>query len=179
MKIKKLLKLGFILLFFLSFISSFNSISWAAKHPTEACWDVAGCDQACGPLSCQDTGCEFNYPYGCIPAQSGGNAVDIGRDFMVGFSGISGRSGFNNISSFVSSILPNVYIIAGIILLFLIIGAGFAIMSSTDDPQKKGQGGKALTAAIVGFLIIFASYWIIQIIEKITGVPILINKIGI
>lgn len=170
MKIKKL----FIVLFL-------AAVFFLIPNKIYACQTLVDCEAACttGGICISTPGCPGAIPYTCQATGSKKDNVNIGRDFKVGTSPILSKHGYENLSSIFSSILPNIYIIAGIILLFLIIGAGFAIMSSTDDPQKKGQGSKALTAAIVGFLIIFASYWIIQIIEKITGVPILINKIGI
>ena len=48
----------------------------------------------------------------------------------------------------------------------MITGAG------QDNPQKVGQGKTAVTAALIGFIIVFISYWLVQIIERITGVNI-------
>ena len=42
----------------------------------------------------------------------------------------------------------------------------------TVDPKKLSQGQKAITSAVIGFLIIFASYWIIKLVEVITGLNI-------
>ena len=42
-----------------------------------------------------------------------------------------------------------------------------------DNPEKAKKGKQAITAALIGFMIIFCSYWIIKIIEIITGVSIL------
>jgi len=99
-------------------------------------------------------------------------AVNIGEAFKFGNQGIGQKSGYENIGSFISKILPNIYVVAGLILLFLLIGGGFAIISGAGNPDKQSQGSKAITAAVVGFIIIFASFWIIQIIEQITGIKI-------
>lgn len=99
--------------------------------------------------------------------------VDIGDAFRLGNEGIGGKTGYSNIGEFISAILPNVYVIAGLFLFILFIAGGFVIMTSGDNPEKKAKGNKALTAAVIGFIIIFTSYWIIQIIEYITGVAIL------
>jgi uncharacterized membrane protein (Fun14 family) len=47
------------------------------------------------------------------------------------------------------------------------------IISSGGNAKNVESGRNQLTGAIIGFLVIFAAYWIIQIIEKLTGVPIL------
>ncbi len=102
-------------------------------------------------------------------------AIDIGEAFKIGDKGITdpSRPEFQSIGAFLTAILPNIYIISGVILFILFIGAGFAIMTSSNDPEKQNKGMQALAASLIGFIIIFVSYWIIQIIEILTGVPIL------
>ena len=98
--------------------------------------------------------------------------VDIGQAFQLGGEGIGTKSGYESVGSFLSGILPNVYIIAGLILFFLILMGGYGLLAAGDDPEKLKQSSKTFTAAIGGFLIIFVSYWIIQIIEVLTGIAI-------
>jgi hypothetical protein len=104
--------------------------------------------------------------------------VSIG-DYFDTPIGSSGPGGVG-IADLVSIILSNAIVIAGIIMLFLMIFGGISVIASAgqDDPQKAAQGKKAVTAAVIGFIIIFISYWIVQIIETITGVQIL-NPPGI
>ncbi|MBI3290137.1 hypothetical protein HYZ78_01945 [Candidatus Microgenomates bacterium] len=85
------------------------------------------------------------------------------------------KTPFADFGSLVSVVVSNLYVIAGIVILFLIIFGGFGIISGagSGDQQKTAQGKQALTSAIIGFLIIFTSYWIIQLIELITGLSIL------
>ncbi len=81
---------------------------------------------------------------------------------------------FPTVGKLISTLLPNIYILAGLLLFLLLIFGGFGIIMGAggDDPKKTGQGKQAVTAALIGFLIIFVSYWIIQIIEVLTGVNI-------
>lgn len=81
---------------------------------------------------------------------------------------------FPSITDIISkSLLPNALLLAGIILLFILVGGGFTVISSAGNPDKTQKGSQAITGAIIGFVVIFAAYWIIQIIEVITGVKIL------
>ena len=43
-----------------------------------------------------------------------------------------------------------------------------------NDPQKAEQAKKTLTSALIGFIIVFASYWIVKLVATIVGVPNLI-----
>ncbi len=83
-----------------------------------------------------------------------------------------GPSAYTSIGSLISTILPNIYVIAGIILFFLMVGGGLMVVVSAgkDDPEGTAKGRKAVTSALIGFLIIFASYWIMQIIQTVTGI---------
>jgi hypothetical protein len=80
--------------------------------------------------------------------------------------------GETSLYSLISRVLPNAYIIAGIILFIYISAGGFMIISSAGNPEAAKNGQKIVTNAIIGFIVLFASYWLIQIIEVITGVKI-------
>lgn len=88
-----------------------------------------------------------------------------------GQEGSSGR-GFADL---VSIVLSNAIVIAGIILLFLLVFGGISMIvgAGQSNPEKTAQGKKAATSAIVGFAIIFTTYWIIEIVGKIAGFNIL------
>ena len=75
----------------------------------------------------------------------------------------------------VSIILSNALVIAGIIFFFLILFGGISIIAGAgqDDPGRTARGKQTVTAAVIGFIIIFAAYWIIKIIEFATGLNIL------
>ena len=97
-------------------------------------------------------------------------------DIKDAFYGTDGENPIKDIDSpydFISSILPNIYIISGIILLVYLVFGGFIMVTSAGVPDEAAKGQKIITNAIMGFVIIFASYWIIQIIEIITGITIL------
>jgi len=105
-------------------------------------------------------------------------ALDIGEEFKLKEKGIAETPGYGSIGEFISAILPNVYIIASLILFLLLIAGGFVIITSGDNPEQKGKGGKAVTSAVIGFIIIFVSFWIIKLIEFITGVEIFNPQLG-
>jgi len=84
---------------------------------------------------------------------------------------------FPDLGTIISTILPNLYILAGIILFFLIIFGGFTIVSSGGNPEQTQKGQQTLTGARIGFVIIFASYWIVELIQYLTGIQILNSTI--
>jgi hypothetical protein len=84
---------------------------------------------------------------------------------------------FPTVSSLVNVILPNVYILAGVLFFILLIFGGLGVIMGAggSDPKKTEQGRQAVTMAIIGFGLIFISFWIVQIIGAITGVEFFNN----
>jgi len=80
---------------------------------------------------------------------------------------------FTDIGSVFSALLPYFYLIAGLILFGAIIISGFKFLFSAGDPKKTAEAKGCLTNAIIGFLVIFLSYWLIQIIQVIFHLNIL------
>jgi len=102
--------------------------------------------------------------------------VDIGQETKINpTQGISDPPQFQTVGGLISAILPNLYVAAGLILLFFLIFGGVMVIlgAGKGESQQAEQGKKIITRTIIGFLIIFLSYWIIRIIEIITGVKIL------
>jgi len=79
------------------------------------------------------------------------------------------------IGGIISVLLPWLMIIAGLTLFTMLISGGFILMTTGNNPDNAEKGKTRLTAAILGFIIIFSSYWIIQIMEIILGITILGN----
>ena len=102
-------------------------------------------------------------------------AVQIGEQWFLKQGqkiGDQSATQFQSVGNLVSVILFNVYIAAGILLFILLLFGGISIIlgAGSGDPKKTGQGQKAIVAALSGFLVIFASYWIIQLIAYVTGI---------
>ncbi len=78
------------------------------------------------------------------------------------------------IGSLISTLITAALVLAGVIMLFLFVIGGIGIIAGagSDNPEGVAKGRKAVTSALIGFIIIVAAYWIIQIIETITGIPI-------
>jgi hypothetical protein len=89
------------------------------------------------------------------------------------FQGSSASSEYSGVGSLINNILPNVYIAGGVIIFFMILFGGFTIITNAGNKDKIAEGTKTITSAIIGLLVLFGSYWIIQLIQVVTGVSIL------
>ncbi len=47
------------------------------------------------------------------------------------------------------------------------------MITSAGNPEKQKEGSAMITGAVMGFVIIFGAYWIVQLLEWILGVSIL------
>lgn len=71
-----------------------------------------------------------------------------------------------------SEVLRYIFPFSGFLLLLFLISGGLDMMISAGDPKKIEQGKEKITAAIVGFLILFSGFWIYQIVAYIFGIKI-------
>lgn len=80
---------------------------------------------------------------------------------------------FSTPGGIVSRILLFSFPIAGLILFVMSVWGGFEILAGAHNKKSMDAGRQRVTAAIVGFLLLFSSYWIAQIVEYIFGLSIL------
>ena len=82
---------------------------------------------------------------------------------------------FPTVGSLVTVLLKNSLTIIGIILLILLISGGFMfiINAGSNDSKKTAQAKAVITDALIGFVVVFLAYAIIQLIQVITGLNIL------
>ena len=73
----------------------------------------------------------------------------------------------------ITEILKYIFPAAGILLMIYLIFGGIQYMTSTGDPKKIEVAKGTITNALIGFFIIFISYWIVQLVGIIFGVDII------
>ncbi len=79
------------------------------------------------------------------------------------------KFGGDSIGYILGQSLSFVFAAAGIGLLLMIISSGFSIMMSAGDAKKLAGGKATLTNSIIGFILIFAAFWIVQILGVVLG----------
>lgn len=89
--------------------------------------------------------------------------------FITG-TGASGKAGPADI---LNALIPYLFVVAGLALLGFLVGGGFIIFVSAGNPEKIKQGTGMITSALIGFLIMFAAYWIIELLQLTLGITIL------
>ncbi|HET7098624.1 MAG TPA: hypothetical protein VFI61_00080 [Patescibacteria group bacterium] len=62
--------------------------------------------------------------------------------------------------------------LAGIVLFFLLVSGGFKYITSGGDPKAVDGAKKTISFAILGLVLVLASYLILLLIKAITGVDV-------
>ncbi|MEI6378335.1 MAG: pilin [Candidatus Falkowbacteria bacterium] len=109
-----------------------------------------------------------------VPAASGGtqNVINISLNSCCPQIVPPNSSGNYSTADFVQ-VAVNVYMcilcFIGALMLLMIVVGGFYMLTSAGDPGKVGTGKKVIVAAIVGGIIVFASYLIVSFVIKLLG----------
>lgn len=105
--------------------------------------------------------------------------VDIGKTFFGSQGGAHPLQELSGVGLLVSKFLQIAFVLAGVLILFFMVFAGFQIIigAGQNNPEAAKKGREAATAAVIGFVIIFVAYWIIRIIEAITGIPFITGQV--
>jgi hypothetical protein len=93
-------------------------------------------------------------------------AVSIGESFGSPFGASKG------LGDLVTLILNISFTISGILILFFFVFGGIQMIQGAgkNNPESVAKGKQAVTAAVIGFAIVFVAFWIIRVLELITGV---------
>lgn len=91
-------------------------------------------------------------------------AINIGEEWPL-------AKPFPTLASVVTRLLPLALVIGGVIFFIMVIVSGFSILAGagSDDAAAKARWHQILTYGVAGLIIMFGAYWVIQIINYITG----------
>lgn len=121
----------------------------------------------CGGLSWPNY-CESGTPSN--PSFRIPNYSEIGQaQFKFGL----GYVGTNDLGIIVSDILPYAYVFAGLLLFGYLLYGGFHLATSFGSPKAILEAWLIIFRAFVGFILVFASFWLVRIVEALFGLTIL------
>lgn len=93
---------------------------------------------------------------------------------MINFNQLNQAIGLNQnlntLGGTISAIIPYLFGIAGFLLLLYLIFGGFSYMMSAGDPKAAESAKQKITNAVIGFVIIFVAYWLVQILGVVLGI---------
>lgn len=74
------------------------------------------------------------------------------------------------IGDVVSRLFPLILAVAGLILFVMLLWGGYNLMFSGGDPQKAQSAKQKVTAAIIGFVIVFTAFFVTQAVNFLFGI---------
>jgi len=92
-------------------------------------------------------------------------------DYLVLSNGQKVSDVFNTPSSMVNLLVRVIFVGVGLILLAMIVVSGLSMIAGGKSENME-KAKSTMTSAVIGFLVIFAAYWIMQIIQIFTGADI-------
>jgi len=96
--------------------------------------------------------------------------------FGTGGSASAGKinlSDDTNLGGIISALLPYTYYFAGLLLFIYLLWGGLGYLTSAGNPDKTKSAQGKITTALIGFVIVFTSWWLIQLVEVVFGISIL------
>ncbi|SRR5258708_632403 len=82
------------------------------------------------------------------------------------------------IGGIIGAAIPYIFTIAGMLLLVYLIFGGLQLMLSQGEPKAAQAAKSHITNALVGFIIIFIAYWVVQLFGIVFGLKGITNIFG-
>jgi hypothetical protein len=99
----------------------------------------------------------------------GGAGINLGDCLQLG-NGVPVSVVYDSPAFLVNLFVRNLFVIGGVIIFLMVFYAGFKFIQ--DDTKGKDEAKKILTASIIGIITMFSAYWILQIVQVLTGVDV-------
>lgn len=100
------------------------------------------------------------------------NPLKIGQN-STGGTGSNLATDLSTPGGIISRLLDFAFPLAGLILFVMLVWGGFEMVYGANNTSKAIEAGKnRITTALIGFILLFASYWIMQLVEVILGITI-------
>lgn len=80
---------------------------------------------------------------------------------------------FSSVGTLISALLPYSFITGGLILFVMLLMGGFEILTSMGSDEKTKGGYDRIKNALLGFVLLFAIFWMAQIAQILFKLPIL------
>lgn len=93
-------------------------------------------------------------------------------------SNLSGLEGSEFLGKLLSGVVGMIMVVGGIIFVFMIVWGGIKYVTSEGDKAQTEAARKTITNALIGIVVVFALYAIINIVSCFFGLSFLGFEIG-
>lgn len=103
------------------------------------------------------------------PCGAGNGGINLGNCLKLSDS-TKVSDAYDTPAFLVNLIISNLFVVAGVIFFLMLIVAGFKFITGGQKGAEEAKN--IITTSLIGFIIMFAAYWIIQIVALLTGITI-------
>jgi hypothetical protein len=144
------------------------------------CGGVSGCGISGSSCPNPAESCQVNTSSGCptnqicTPGSPGTPTFRIPGYDRIGFPGFKYKGlGIGSAGIIVQDLLPYAYVFAGLLLFAYLLYGGFHLATSFGSPKAILEAWLIIFRAFIGFILVFASFWLVRIVEAVFGLKIL------
>ncbi len=104
------------------------------------------------------------------PTEELGKRFDFFDNFLISTGGQPVKNIYRNPATLVYLTTRLLFIFGGVVFFFLILFYGFKIAFANDKKKILADSKQYLTTGIIGLVLMFAAYWIVEIVGKLTKI---------
>lgn len=108
--------------------------------------------------------------------KTSGISFEVNKDLLNSLNPLSSSDKFEKLSTpagIINQFLKYAFPLAGMILFLMLVFGGFQMLIGASNSKSTEEAKQRITSAILGFLLLFAAYWIVQLVQIIFGIRIL------
>ena len=75
------------------------------------------------------------------------------------------------IGDIISALFEYLIVGAGLLLLLYLVFGGIQLMTSKGDPKAMEAAKGKIGSALIGFVVVFVSFWLVQILGSVLKIP--------
>ena len=105
----------------------------------------------------------------CDPGAAGDKGIDLGNCLRLS-NDEAVSAVYSEPAFLVNLIVRNMFVVGGVVLFLLIFYAGFKYVSQGKKGMEEAKN--IFKSILIGTVLLFCAYWIVQIVQLLTGVDI-------
>lgn len=110
--------------------------------------------------------------YAQTDCNSGSDGLNLGDCYTLGLGGDKVSDIYSQPTVLINTIITTLFVASGLIFFAMIVYSGFKFISA--GTKGKDEAKTIMTTAVAGIIVMFVAYWIVRILEIVTGNPDLI-----
>lgn len=83
-----------------------------------------------------------------------------------------------SVTEVIGIVVGYIFPLVGLLIILYFIYGGYTYMTSRGNPQQMAQAQGIIVNALIGFIVVFTSYWVVQFAGYIFGISAITDLFG-